>query len=143
VDIDSVKEVVNLKEIAPTPKGPDFIEGTIELREEIIPVLDLRKRLGISAEPAPKPRIFVLLDKTRMLGAIVDDFSKVLVLDSTKYKAVPHSLLEDRKNAYVDTMATTEKGVIMIIAPAGLLSSHEDAELKKFEASLGKERAQW
>jgi purine-binding chemotaxis protein CheW len=143
VEIESVKEVVNVTEITPLPEGPDFIEGTITLREELVPVLNLRKRFGISAEAAAKPRIFVLLDNTRLLGAIVDDFSKVIVLDNAQYKAVPHSLLEDKKNAYVDTMATNEKGVIMIITPAGLLSSHEDSELKKFEASLGKERAQW
>jgi purine-binding chemotaxis protein CheW len=143
VEIEKVKEVVNFLELTPTPDGPEFIEGTIALREAIIPVLDLRKRFGISTSPALKPRVFVLLVESRLLGVIVDDFSKVLVLDSRHYEAVPRSLLEDRKNAYVDTMATTEKDVIMIISPAELLSGQEDAELKEFEDSLGKEQSQW
>jgi purine-binding chemotaxis protein CheW len=143
VEIEKVKEVVNLLGINPAPKGPEFIEGTIELREATIPVLDLRKRFGISTNLALKPRVFVLLGESRLLGVIVDDFSKVLVLDSRHYEAVPRSLLDDRKNAYVDTMASTEKNVIMIISPEGLLSSREDAELKEFEDSRGKEQSQW
>jgi purine-binding chemotaxis protein CheW len=143
VNIEKVKEVVNLQELHPAPEGPKFIEGTIELREAIVPVIDLRKRFGISVGPAPKPRVFVLLDDSRLRGVIVDDFANVLVLDSRQCEAVPHSLMEDKKTTYVDTMATTENDVIMIISPAGLLSHEEDAELKKFEDSLGKERSQW
>ena len=57
VEIDEVKEVVNLQELKPSPEGPEFIAGTIKLRETVIPVLDLRKRFGISENPAPKPRV--------------------------------------------------------------------------------------
>jgi len=143
VDIEKVKEVVNLQELHPSPEGPKFIEGTIALREATIPVIDLRKRFGISASPAPKPRVFILLDDSRLRGVIVDDFAQVLVLDSRQCEAVPHSLMENKKTAYVDTMATTENDVIMIISPTELLSHEEDAELKEFEASLGKEQSQW
>jgi purine-binding chemotaxis protein CheW len=140
VEIEKVKEVINLVEITPAPAGPDFLEGTITLREATIPVIDLRKRFHLQAAVEGRPRIFILTNRTRLLGAIVDDFSSVIVLDSIHYEQVPPALLDDNINAYVDAMTTTEQGVIMIISPAGLLNGREDAELKVFETSLGKEQ---
>jgi len=79
VRIGSVREIVRVPEITSVPNAPDAIEGVINLRGKIIPVMDLRKRFGIEAvQPDKKNRILVVELENKLLGLIVSSASEVL-----------------------------------------------------------------
>ncbi len=81
-DIDSVKEVLKMVKITPLPETLDFIEGVINLRGEVIPVLDLRKRIGLETEQSFDNSSIVIVEAAeRTVGLIVDEISEVLNIE--------------------------------------------------------------
>jgi purine-binding chemotaxis protein CheW len=77
--ISIVREIVRVPEITSVPNAPDYIEGVINLRGRIIPVVDLRKRFGQkSVETNKKNRIVVVELGSRAFGLIVNSASEVL-----------------------------------------------------------------
>src|ERR1700682_2491592 len=79
VRIGAVREIVRVPEITAVPSAPDTIEGVINLRGKIIPVMDLRKRFGQSnVQPDKKNRILVVELEKKLVGLIVNAASEVL-----------------------------------------------------------------
>ncbi|MBU3917005.1 chemotaxis protein CheW, partial [bacterium] len=78
IEVSKVREVVKFGKLTPTPGASELIEGIIELREGIIPVIDLRKRLGIvSSEDFDKTNIIITEMEDYIFGFIVDRVDKV------------------------------------------------------------------
>lgn len=81
-DIDRVKEVLKMVKITPLPETLDFIEGVINLRGEVIPVLDLRKRIGLETEQSFDSSSIVIVETAQhTAGLIVDSVSEVLSIE--------------------------------------------------------------
>src|SRR3984885_8304461 len=79
IPIGLVREIVRVPEITSVPNAPDYIEGVINLRGRIVPVVDLRKRFGEKfPEPNKKNRIVVVEINRRAIGLIVNSASEVL-----------------------------------------------------------------
>lgn len=82
VDIHRVREIIRIPEITRIPRTPDFIEGVINLRGGVIPVVDLRKRFNLPApdreELADTGRIVVMDMRDWTIGMMVDGVSEVL-----------------------------------------------------------------
>ena len=79
VRIGSVREIVRVPEITSVPSAPDTVEGVINLRGKIIPVMDLRKRFGqVDVQPDKKNRILVVELENKLIGLIVNAASEVL-----------------------------------------------------------------
>ncbi|HZS11037.1 MAG TPA: chemotaxis protein CheW [Nitrospirales bacterium] len=87
IDILCVQEINRLVEITKVPKAPPFVEGVINLRGRIIPVLDLRRRFGLSGiDRTVRSRIVVVTVQGKAVGLLVDMVSEVL--------RVPQSMIE-------------------------------------------------
>ena len=90
VDISQVREIVRLVAITYLPKAPGFIEGVVNLRGQVLAVIDLAKRLGISSKPRGETtRIIVVEVADNTVGMIVDSVSEVLRLSSEFVEEVP------------------------------------------------------
>lgn len=77
----SVREIIRMTNITPVPQAPHFVEGVINLRSQIIPVVDLRKRFKLHAkESDDRTRIIVVDINDSALGLVVDGVSEVLAL---------------------------------------------------------------
>jgi purine-binding chemotaxis protein CheW len=77
--IASVREIVRVPEITAVPSAPETVEGVINLRGKIIPVMDLRKRFGhFDVQPDKKNRILVVELENKLVGLIVNAASEVL-----------------------------------------------------------------
>ena len=88
VDVAQVREVVRWRPITPLPGAPTLIEGVVDLRGTVVPVIDLNRALGGAAvEPDPRTRIAVTEIDGMLVGLVVDAAIEVL--------PVPASLLED------------------------------------------------
>ena len=79
VDIGAVREIIRLQEITKVPRTPQFVEGVINLRGKVIPVIDLRKRFGLEvAAESGDNRIVVVDIGGQDIGAVVDAVTEVL-----------------------------------------------------------------
>jgi purine-binding chemotaxis protein CheW len=79
LDILRVQEIIRMQQLTRVPNSPDFVDGVMNLRGKIIPVIALRKRFGIESVPADKQtRIVVVEVKGAVLGFVVDAVSEVL-----------------------------------------------------------------
>ena len=79
LEILKVQEIIRLRELTRVPNMPDFVDGVINLRGKVIPVIGLRRRMGIATGEADKrTRIVVAEVNGRVLGFVVDEVSEVL-----------------------------------------------------------------
>src|ERR1700692_1435557 len=101
VRIGSGPEIVRVPEITAVPNAPDTIEGVINLRGKIIPVMDLRKRFGqTETQPDKKNRILVVELDNKLVGLIVNAASEVLKIATSEIEA-PGSLFAEGESGYV------------------------------------------
>ena len=81
LDIQEVKEIIKMQEITEIPNAPEFIEGVINLRGQITPVMDMRKRLGAGERRNSRDtRIVIAETEDSNLGIIVDSVTGVIHL---------------------------------------------------------------
>jgi purine-binding chemotaxis protein CheW len=90
MDINQVREIIRLVQITHLPKAPVFIEGAVNLRGQVLAVIDLAKRLGLKPkERGSTTRIIVIEVGDNTVGMIVDSVSEVLRLSSDCMEDVP------------------------------------------------------
>ena len=133
IEILKIQEVINYQEIKQTSSVPDFIEGTIELRNSVIPIMDLKKRMGIEEITPGKKRIIILNLPERPLGIVVDDFSRVLLVDNSYYELLPSDVMTNQAASCIEHVVKTDDSVILIISPEKILTHREHQALESFE----------
>jgi len=90
VDIMSVQEIIRIPPITRVPKAPIYVEGVINLRGNVIPVISLRTRFGMTrVEETDLSRIIVLQVQTKVFGIRVDAVTEVLRLDNEAIEPPP------------------------------------------------------
>lgn len=92
VDIMRVREIIKPLAITPVRKGPKFVEGVINLRGIIIPVIDLRRRFDLPPEVSSLQRIIILVIDGRLLGLRVDRVTEVVRVRRDLIKPAPNLL---------------------------------------------------
>jgi purine-binding chemotaxis protein CheW len=95
VDVRLVQEIIRVSEITQVPRAPEFIKGVINLRGRIIPVVDLKRKLGLGdVEVLRQSRIVVVKIKERLIGLLVDGASQVLKVPVSTIEAAPDEVTE-------------------------------------------------
>ncbi|MHA7839356.1 MAG: chemotaxis protein CheW [bacterium] len=90
IEIDTVREIVRRTEITPLPRAPELIEGIVDLRGMVIPVLDLSRALGQGPSVhGERARILILDLEGLVLGLLVDAATDVLSIESSRLEDVP------------------------------------------------------
>ncbi|HWW17897.1 MAG TPA: chemotaxis protein CheW [Candidatus Saccharimonadales bacterium] len=130
VRIGSVREIVRVPEITAVPSAPETVEGVINLRGKIIPVMDLRKRFGQSdIQPDKKNRILVVELNNKLVGLIVNAASEVLKIAPSEIEA-PGNLFAEGESGYVTGVGKLKGRLIILLDIAKLLHR---PEFKRFE----------
>jgi purine-binding chemotaxis protein CheW len=130
VRIGAVREIVRVPEITAVPSAPDTVEGVINLRGKIIPVMDLRKRFGLTEiRPDKKNRILVVELENKLLGLIVNSASEVLKISPSDIEA-PGSVFADGESGYVTGVGKLSGRLIILLDISKLLHR---PELKRLE----------
>ena len=114
IPIGIVHEIVRMMEITAVPDAPQFIEGVINLRGKIIPVVDLRKRFAGTAEQNRRNRILVAELDGHYVGLVVDSANEVLKLDSELIEPPPNIFEQGEFNYVTGVGKLGEKLVILI-----------------------------
>jgi purine-binding chemotaxis protein CheW len=132
VPISLVREIVRVPEITSVPNAPDYIEGVINLRGRIIPVVDLRKRFREKvAERDKKSRIVVAEVEGRLIGLLVNSASEVLRILPSEIEA-PQDVFQEGELNYITGVGKLRGRLVILldlnkILQRGELRSLEDA----------------
>ena len=95
VDVRLVQEIIRVTEITPVPRAPQSIKGVINLRGRVIPVVDLKRKLGLgSVAPDRRARIVVVKLRERLVGLLVDAASQVLKVPVSTIEPAPEAVVE-------------------------------------------------
>ncbi|MHB8876580.1 MAG: chemotaxis protein CheW [Myxococcaceae bacterium] len=102
IDIMRIEEILQLQKVTPVPRAPSFVEGVVNLRGVIVPVVDLRKRLS-SGPPRPrlKPKLLVCRIGRRRVGLMVDGVTEVVRVQKSDIKPAPGLSTQGSKAAVI------------------------------------------
>jgi purine-binding chemotaxis protein CheW len=137
VRIASVREIVRVPEITAVPSAPDTVEGVINLRGKIIPVMDLRKRFGhVDIQPDKKNRILVVELQNKLVGLIVNAASEVLKIPPSEIEA-PGSVFAEGESSYVTGVGKLKGRLIILLDVSKLLHQQEVKKLEEAADLVG------
>jgi purine-binding chemotaxis protein CheW len=135
--IASVREIVRVPEITAVPSAPDTVEGVINLRGKIIPVMDLRKRFGhVDIQPDKKNRILVVELQGKLVGLIVNAASEVLKIPPSEIEA-PGSVFAEGESSYVTGVGKLKGRLIILLDVSKLLHQQEVKKLEEAADLVG------
>ncbi len=101
VDISTVREIIRMQTVTRMPRTPEYVEGVINLRGKVTPVIDLRKRFGLDESEEPLDKRIVVVDTgERSMGFVVDAVSEVLRVPSASIEP-PSSVVMGVDSDYI------------------------------------------
>ncbi len=124
IGIEKVVEIIRLEPVTELPETPDFIEGIINLRGNVVVVMDLCKKFNMpQAEVSNASRIIIVESKGRKLGFIVDSVSEVLQIAQSDIKPPP-AVISESGNKAIKAIALVNDKLITVLDIEELL--HDD-----------------
>lgn len=129
--VSEVTEVVRMVEVTPLPDAPSFVEGVVNLRGAVIPVLDMRKRLGMA--PAPYTyftRILVLAMHGHTAGMIVDAVDGVADIEPGDMGADPSESLGAHMHHYISRVVKAGGQLVAVLEAGRLITEEESGTLR-------------
>jgi purine-binding chemotaxis protein CheW len=136
VPIESVQEIVRVpEELTHVPKAPSFVEGVINLRGAVLPVIDLRRRLGLeSVDRNDGQRVMVFLIAGVRTGFIVDSVAEVLRVNKSTIEPAPKLSADQARLLARMANLEKQKRMVQLIDPSYLLEGQDLAQLAKLAA---------
>lgn len=130
LEIGAVQEIITWQPVTKVPEMPEYVEGLINLRGRIIPVLDLRKRFRLAqAETGRQTRIVVVEIGTQVVGLIVDGVSEVLRVAQERI-VPPDEMIAGVGAEYLRGVAKTDDRLIILLEADRILGSAEQVAMK-------------
>lgn len=119
IDIMDVKEIVRIQDIRPIPNAPSYVEGIINLRGEIIPIINLHKRFHIKkvvvGEDEELLSGFIIIDVDGMkLGVVIDKIARVVTIENEQIQAPPQ-MLSGIGAEYIQGVIQNDEGYLIIL----------------------------
>lgn len=137
VDILMVQEIIRSAKVTAVPNSPEFVEGVINLRGNIIPVVDLRKRLYLyNEETAHKTRAWILIlnISDRVVGFIVDQVTHVIKVSEDRVQPPPEIVISGLESQYIQGVCEMDHSLLVILNFANVLFSDEYKMLRELES---------
>jgi purine-binding chemotaxis protein CheW len=130
VNVNQVREVKNFEGATPVPCAPPYVKGVTNLRGEVVPVIDLRKRIGLSDRKENEPSIMVVVQDKHPIGVIVDSVTEVLTLQRKDIETGPESLITGSLDGVVG-VAKHDKDLIVLLDIVKVLSNDNMSGMKE------------
>jgi len=130
VNVNQVREVKNFEGATPVPCAPHYVKGVTNLRGEVVPVIDLRKRIGLNDKKENDPGIMVVVQDKHPIGVIVDSVIEVLTLQKKDIETDPESLLTDRSDGVIG-IAKHDKDLIVLLDIIKVLANDNLSSMKE------------
>ncbi len=135
VDIAVVDGIVKMQTITAVPHAPSFVEGITNLRGEVLPVIDLRKRFGLPLGDGTKETriVNVNVDGVRV-GMVVDAVSEVLRVAEEDIQP-PSPIITSVDSSFITGIAKVDERLIILLDLARVFSTEEQAELQALQSN--------
>lgn len=122
IDILLVREIIRILDITPVPETDEYVEGVINLRGKVIPIINLRARLDLKEwEEDKDTRIIIIEHDARMIGFIVDRVSEVIRIPRDTIEPPP-SIVAGIESEYLDGVTQVEDQLIVLLNITKLLA---------------------
>ena len=132
INVMQVQEVLRVSEIAPVPGAPPYVLGIINLRGNVVTVIDTRGRFGLPpAEVDNSSRIIVIESEKQVVGILVDAVAEVVDLQEGEIDVAPN-VGNEESSRYIQGVATRENNLLILVHLNKLLTDEEWAEINIF-----------
>jgi purine-binding chemotaxis protein CheW len=129
INVMQVQEVLRVSEIAPVPGAPHYVLGIINLRGNVVTVVDTRIRLGLqTSEVTDSTRIVIIEGAKHVVGILVDCVAEVVDLPSSEVESAPN-VGNDESAKYVQGVASRDGELLILVDLNKLLTDDEWEEL--------------
>lgn len=134
IDISSVQEIIKIQDITRVPKAPGFVEGVINLRGKIVPIVDLRRRFELGqTERTKDTRVIVVETSGNIVGFIVDLVTEILRFSSDSLEPPP-PIFSGIDAEYIKGVAKVDERLIVLLDINLMFKGEEEEGLKMLEA---------
>lgn len=132
VNVMQVQEVLRITEIAPVPGAPDYVVGIINLRGNVVTVIDTRKRFGLYPKDLDDAsRIVIIESDQHVIGILVDSVAEVVELRASEIESTP-TVGNDDSSRYIQGVTSRGGELLILVELNRFLSDEEKAELEFF-----------
>lgn len=128
--ITNVQEIIKIVEIVHIPESPDFVEGVINLRGKIVPVVDLKKKFALpTMQCTSKSRIIIAEMSSQIVGLIVDDVYQVINIEESYLEARPAITVTVNRD-FIQGVIKYENKMLIALDANKILTPLESEKLK-------------
>lgn len=132
VDIMRIREIIRPQKLTPLPHAPSFIDGIINLRGAVIPVVDLRKRFDMTArDVTTSTRLLIVRLAAQTLGLVVDDVTEVITVPVNDIKPPP-AVSDGLIVNHLLGVCLSGENLVMLLDIDRLLTTNEVSALDSF-----------
>ncbi|EAR56182.1 putative purine-binding chemotaxis protein CheW [Photobacterium sp. SKA34] len=129
INVMQVREVLRYSEIAPVPGAPDYVLGIINLRGNVVTVIDTRSRFGlVPGEISDNTRIVIIEAEKQVIGILVDSVAEVVYLRSSEIDSTP-SVGTEESAKFIQGVSNREGKLLILVDLNKLLSDEEWDEM--------------
>jgi purine-binding chemotaxis protein CheW len=133
--IEFVQEIVRMHPVTAVPDAPPCYEGLMNLRGKVLPVMDLRKRLGAEVKPGDKNRVLIVELEERRLAMIVDAACELLKISDEQIEPAPD--LFEAAQSYVTGVTRGNNGLVIVVNLVALVATGSGASNTAANGSVG------
>lgn len=129
IKVMQVQEVLRMTEIAPVPGAPHYVLGIINLRGNVVTVIDTRRRFGLAdVEHDDETRIVIVEANNNVVGILVDSVAEVVDLKVSEIETAPN-VGNDESSKYIQGVSSRENELLILVDVDKLLSDEEWQEV--------------
>ena len=129
INVMQVQEVLRVPDIAPVPGAPDYVLGIVNLRGNVVTVLDTRQRFGLlQKENDDSTRIVIVEAGNQVVGILVDSVAEVVYLHASEIESTP-SVSNDDSSKYIQGVCNHENKLLILVDLDKLLTTEEWSEM--------------
>ncbi|MCP3665106.1 MAG: chemotaxis protein CheW [Gammaproteobacteria bacterium] len=132
INVMQVQEVLRVTEIAPVPGAPPYVLGIINLRGNVVTVIDTRSRFGLpSGDIDDSSRVVIIESDKQVVGILVDSVAEVVELRPTEIDSAPN-VGNEESSRYIQGVATLENKLLIVVDLNKLLTEDEWSDMATF-----------
>jgi len=129
INVMQVQEILRYSEIAAVPGAPSYVLGIINLRGNVVTVIDTRSRFGLMpADISDNSRIVIIEAEKQVIGILVDSVAEVVYLKKSEMEVAPHVGTEE-SSQFIQGVTNRDDGLLILVDLNKLLSEDEWDEL--------------
>src|SRR6056297_786385 len=132
IDVLNSREIVMESEITSIPESPDFVKGVIDLREEIVPIVNLEKLFNTklsSDEEVNEKKIIIIKVESTLIGLEVDSVEEIIEIKNDTIKKAP-SITKKYNKDYIQGVASHNDDLFIILDVKNIFSVEEIEKIK-------------